>query len=98
MPHSSRTVPPVRTREKRRSAMPTLRSRIVAVRHGFEDHVLTGNHVLTARDHVAHGCAVRTLAHRQDVLGYELVERLRVRAARALCYGKGSTVTHPTVP
>src|SRR5213594_5027624 len=56
-----------------KSTAPTLRPRIVAVRHGFEDHVRAGNHVLTARDKVAHGRAARALAHRQNVLGYELV-------------------------
>src|SRR5258707_4126502 len=83
VPDSSRTVPPAQSRGTR-STTPTLRSRIIAVRHGFEDHVLAGDHVLAARDQVAHGRAVRTLAHRQDVLGYELVQSLRIRAALAL--------------
>src|SRR5437773_11943137 len=62
-----------------KSTAPTLRPRIVAVRHGFEDHVRAGNHVLTARDKVAHGRAARALAHRRNVLGYELVQRSEER-------------------
>src|SRR6266705_2355221 len=64
--------------------MPTLRPRIVVVRHGFEDHVRAGNHVLTTRNKVAHGCATRALAHRRNVLGNELVESLWIGAALAL--------------
>src|SRR2546430_9524400 len=66
-----------------KSTAPALRPRIVAVRHGFEDHVRAGNYVLTARDEVAHRRAARALADRENVLGHELVESFRISAALA---------------
>src|SRR5438094_838139 len=75
---------------------PTVRPRIVAVRHGFEDHVRAGNHVLTARDKVAHGRAARALAHRRNVLGYELVQGLWIGTALALVRRKRRDHSHAT--
>src|SRR5258706_2143919 len=67
----------------RKSTAPALRSRIVAGRHGFEDHALAGKRIFIARNNVAHRRAARTLAHRESVLGHELVESVRIRAAFA---------------
>src|SRR5439155_556284 len=75
---------------------PPLPPRIVAVRHGFEDHVRAGNHVLTARDKVAHGRAARALAHRRNVLGYELVQGLWIGTALALVRRKRRDHSHAT--
>src|SRR5258706_4000451 len=66
-----------------KSTAPALRSRIVAVRHGFEDHALAGKHVFIARNNVAHRRTARALAHRENVLGHELVESVRIGAALA---------------
>src|SRR5882762_5390871 len=84
------------TQYGQQSTAPTLRSRIVAVPHGLEDHVRTGNHVLTARNKVAHRRAARALAHGHDVLEYELVESFWIGAALALVRRKGGDHLHAT--